>query len=140
MPKKATSRDKALKELKEVLLEERKKIIEHMLKLKTDSNSELGDLAGDEADVASIEISQAALHKLGNRERKLLNKIDHALAKFEDGTYGICELTGEDIPIERLKARPVAQYTVEAKEELERRERGFRGNSSSDDSSFDYNS
>lgn len=137
MPKKSKDREKELLKLKDVLLEERKKLVEHMLRIKSDSDSELGSLAGDSADVASVEISQSSLHKLGNRERGLLSKIDHALAKFEDGTYGICELTGEEIPIERLKARPVAQYTVEAKEELERRERGFRGNSG-DDSSFDY--
>ena len=66
------------------------------------------------------------LHKLGSRDQKLLEKIEYALAKFESDEYGICELTGEDIPFARLKARPVAQYTVEAKEMLERKERGFR--------------
>jgi DnaK suppressor protein len=71
--------------------------------------------------------------KLGSRQRRLLKKIDLALDKMDDGSYGICELTGEPIPVARLKARPVAQYTVEAKEELERRERGYRDRSDDDD-------
>lgn len=117
---------KQLAELKELLIEEKKRILEQLLRRQDDSYSELGDLSGDSADIASLEISQASLHKLGSREQRLLNKIEHALAKFEDDTYGICELTGEDIPFARLKARPVAQYTVEAKEMLERKERGFK--------------
>lgn len=113
-------------ELKELLVTEKKRILEQLLKRQDASASELGDLSGDSADIASLEISQSSLHKLGSREQKLLQKIEHALAKFEDDTYGICELTGEDIPFARLKARPVAQYTVEAKEMLERKERGFK--------------
>ncbi|RMG42647.1 MAG: TraR/DksA family transcriptional regulator [Candidatus Dadabacteria bacterium] len=128
---------KQLEELKQMLLDERKKIIEHLYKLKNESELEISDIGGDNADIATLEISQKAFHKLGSRERKLLKKIDHALAKFENGTYGICELTGEEIPYERLKARPVAQYTVEAKEELERKERGFRDVSDFEDDSFD---
>ncbi len=129
------SRDDELLELKEVLLEERRKIVNHLRDVQNEAHQELGDLSGDSADVASIEISQSARNKLGTRQLKLLNKIDHALSKFEDGTYGICELTGEDIPIARLRARPVAQYTVEAKEELERKERAYRDRGS-DDSDF----
>ena len=137
MTKKKDTREKALLELKEVLEDERKKILNHLFKLKNEASNELTEVSGDSADLASLEMSQAAFSKLGNREQKLLEKIDHALAKFEDDTYGICELTGEDIPIARLKARPVAQYTVEAKEMLERKERGYRpaGDSRDEDSS-----
>lgn len=127
---------KDLKEMKELLLEERRKIMDHLIKLESESSSELGPLAGDPADIASAEISQSAMQKLGIRERKLLKKIDYALQKIEDGTYGICELTGEEIPIERLRVRPVALYTVEAKMELERRERGFRDTSEADEDGF----
>lgn len=119
-------REKELEKLKQTLLLERQKLIEHMMRLQNASTDEIAQLSGDAADIASIEISQAALHKLGSREQKLLKKIDHALKKFENGTYGICEHTGEEIPIPRLQARPVAQYTVEAKTELERRERQFK--------------
>ncbi|MCB0330607.1 MAG: TraR/DksA family transcriptional regulator [Bdellovibrionales bacterium] len=128
---------KQLAELKELLVTEKKRILDQLLKRQDASASELTELSGDSADIASLEISQASLHKLGSREQKLLEKIEHALAKFEDDTYGICELTGEDIPFARLKARPVAQYTVEAKEMLERKERGYRKNEEVD-ASEDY--
>ncbi|MCI5066447.1 TraR/DksA C4-type zinc finger protein [bacterium] len=120
-------------ELKELLVVEKKRILEQLLKRQDASASELNELSGDSADIASLEISQSSLHKLGSREQKLLEKIEHALGKFEDGSYGVCELTGEDIPYARLKARPVAQYTVEAKEMLERKERGFKKIEEGDD-------
>jgi len=123
MAKKEKDREKALLEFKEELLDERAKIVQQLQSIEKNSNADVEQLSGDSVDYASVEISQNALSKLGTRQQRLLTKIDHALAKFEDGTYGICELTGEEIPVERLRARPVAQYTVEAKEELERRER-----------------
>jgi DnaK suppressor protein len=127
--KKAKKREEELLELKEILLAERKKILSHLEEVQIESLGELSQLTGDSADLASVEISQNSMSKLGLRQRRLLSKIDHALEKFEDDTYGICELTGEEIPIARLRARPVAQYTVEAKEELERKERGYRDHS-----------
>ena len=131
--KKAKKREEQLLELKQVLLEEKKKILYHLEEVQHDSLDEISQLSGDPADLASIGISQNSMAKLGSRQRKLITKIDHALKKFEDGSYGICELTGEEIPIARLKARPVAQYTVEAKEELERKELGY-----SDSGEMDY--
>ena len=130
---KKKNREKSLLELKEILVEKKKKLIDHLHKLEGESANDLGAVHGDSADIAAIEITQAALSKLGGREQRLLKKIDHALLKFEDGEYGICELSGEEIPLERLYARPEAQYTVEAKERLERKERGYRGSDSSDD-------
>jgi DnaK suppressor protein len=123
--KEKEDRETALLELKEALVTERKKLFQQLQSIEKSSNADVENLSGDSVDFASVEISQNSLTKLGTRQRKLLKKIDHALAKFEDGTYGICELTGEEIPIARLRARPVAQYTVEAKEELERRERHY---------------
>lgn len=124
--------------LQKMLLMERQQIIQHLHKLENDSNKQISEMKGDDLDIASIEISQAALSKLGGRERKLLNKIDHALAKFEEGTYGVCELTGEEIPLKRLLARPVAQYTVEAKSELEARERRYRDNAAPDEDGVEF--
>ncbi|HMO01655.1 MAG TPA: TraR/DksA family transcriptional regulator [Oligoflexia bacterium] len=129
----AKSRKKELEELKLVLLDKRKKILEDLESLEQSSVESLEEISGDDADHASLEITQKSLTKLGTRQRKLLQKIDHALAKFEDDTYGICELTGEEIPIARLRARPEAQYTVEAKEELERKEKNFGGHSEDED-------
>lgn len=119
--------------LRQLLLDEKRKILEHLLQREEDSDIALAELKGDETDLASIGISQASITKLGDRERKYLNKVEYALKKFEEGTYGVCELTGEEIPIARLMARPVARYTVEAQEELERQEKGFRDADEVDD-------
>ena len=129
---------KQLKELNEKLVAERSRIRRHLAELKGESRSDSDALLGDSADVASVEASQAAIAKLGDREKKLLNLINHALEKMEDddGEYGICEYTGEDIPFKRLQISPWAKYTVEAKEEIERRERGYRKGDSAGD--FDY--
>ena len=109
-----------------MLVEERGKILEHLGRLEESSNSAIEELKGDSTDLASVEISQAALSKLGDRERKYLAKIDYALKKFEEGTYGVCELSGDQIPLKRLLARPVARYTVEAQEEIEAQEKRYR--------------
>jgi DnaK suppressor protein len=61
-----------------------------------------------------------------DRQRKLIAKIDEALARLEDGTYGYCEETGEPIALKRLEARPIATLSVEAQERHERRERIYR--------------
>ena len=61
-----------------------------------------------------------------DRQRKLIAKIDAALTRIEDGTYGFCEETGEPISIKRLEARPIATLSVEAQERHERRERVYR--------------
>lgn len=130
-------RKRDLEKLKKMLLLERQEIIERLLDIEHRSVEELSGLSGDAVDIATLEVSQKSLQKLGTRERNLLKKIDHALAKFETGDYGICELTGEPIPIERLMARPVAQYTVEAKEQLEQQERRYRDKDDADDELFE---
>ncbi len=127
---KEEQRQADLLELKEILIEEKKRIIDHMRRIERDSDSGMNSIGGDEVDLASLELEQRTTARIGKRETKLLKKIDHALKKFgegdDTGDYGICELTGEEIPSARLRARPVAQYTIEAKEELERKEGSFR--------------
>jgi len=61
-----------------------------------------------------------------DRQRKLVSKIDAALARLDDGTYGYCDITGEPIGIRRLEARPIATLSIEAQEMHERREKVFR--------------
>jgi DnaK suppressor protein len=61
-----------------------------------------------------------------DRQRKLIAKIDAALARIDDGTYGYCEETGEPISLRRLEARPIATLSIEAQERHERRERVYR--------------
>lgn len=84
---------------------------------------DIGREVGDEMDEANVEGVASMASKLLEREVRLLNEIDHALAKLEQGTYGLCEGTGEPIGYQRLKLRPWARYSVAYQEELEREER-----------------
>jgi DnaK suppressor protein len=80
----------------------------------------------DIADRASSETDRAIELRARDRQRKLIAKIDAALARIEDGTYGYCEETGEPISIRRLEARPIATLSLEAQERHERNERVYR--------------
>lgn len=116
---------KDLKRFKEILLKRKQEII-----ASADSTKEEGmgfdpDDLPDEVDLASTEAGQSLNLRLRDRERVLLKKINEALAKIEDETYGICIECGEDIGVERLLARPVADFCVRCKEEQEKREKLF---------------
>ncbi len=80
----------------------------------------------DIADRASAETDRAVELRTRDRGRKLIQKIDEALERIEDGTYGYCEETGEPIGLRRLEARPIAMLSLEAQERHERRERIHR--------------
>jgi RNA polymerase-binding transcription factor len=80
----------------------------------------------DIADRATTETERALELRARDRQRKLIAKIDAALARLEEGTYGYCEETGEPISLKRLDARPIATLSVEAQERHERRERVYR--------------
>jgi DnaK suppressor protein len=80
----------------------------------------------DQSDWASAEIQRSFELRTRDRERKLLSKIDAALKRIEDGSYGYCEETQEPIGIKRLEARPIATLSIEAQERHERRERAYR--------------
>lgn len=80
----------------------------------------------DLADRATSEADRALELRARDRQRKLIAKIDAALARIEDGTYGYCEETGEPIGLKRLDARPIATLSLEAQERHERRERIYR--------------
>ncbi|RFB78909.1 RNA polymerase-binding protein DksA [Methylovirgula sp. 4M-Z18] len=80
----------------------------------------------DFADRASSETDRAIELRARDRQRKLIAKIDAALGRIDDGTYGYCEETGEPISLKRLDARPIATLSVEAQERHERRERVYR--------------
>ena len=80
----------------------------------------------DIADRASSETDRAIELRARDRQRKLISKIDAALARIEDGTYGYCEETGEPIALKRLDARPIATLSIEAQERHERREKVYR--------------
>jgi DnaK suppressor protein len=80
----------------------------------------------DMADRASSESDRALELRTRDRQRKLIAKIDAALKRIEDGTYGYCEETGDPIGIARLDARPIATLSLEAQETHERREKVYR--------------
>jgi DnaK suppressor protein len=103
---------------REEILKEAKETLQHL----QDESQNHPDLA----DRASSETDRAIELRARDRQRKLIAKIDEALARIEDGTYGYCEETGEPISIKRLEARPIATLSIEAQERHERRERVYR--------------
>lgn len=132
---------KDLDHFKKLLEDEKRKIHRHLEDLSDSAENELGDTSpsGDSADLASLEMNQASLQKIGKRELYLLKKIDHALKKIEEGTYGECESCGEQIAVARLNARPVAQLCIDCKTEQESMEKRYsnRDSSDGDDGLFD---
>jgi DnaK suppressor protein len=80
----------------------------------------------DMSDWASYETERNFQLRARDRERKLLSKIDEALRRIEEGTYGYCEETQEPIGLRRLEARPIATLSIEAQERHERREKVYR--------------
>jgi DnaK suppressor protein len=103
---------------REDILKEAKETLQHL----QDDNQNHPDLA----DRASSETDRAIELRARDRQRKLISKIDAALQRIEDGTYGFCEETGEPISLKRLEARPIATLSIEAQERHERRERVYR--------------
>jgi DnaK suppressor protein len=83
-------------------------------------------LKPDLTDRASLETERAIELRTRDRERKLISKIDAALGRIEDGSYGFCEETDEPISLKRLEARPIATLSLEAQERHERMERTHR--------------
>lgn len=103
---------------KEDILRESRETLAHL----QDDNNILPDLA----DRASTETDRSLELRTRDRQRKLISKIDSALKRIDDGTYGYCEETGEPISLRRLDARPIATLSIEAQERHERRERVYR--------------
>ena len=78
----------------------------------------------DPADRAALETDRNFLLRVKDRERKLISKVDEALKRIDDGTYGVCELCGESISEKRLEVRPVTTCCIECKKEEEEHEKG----------------
>lgn len=100
------------------LLRESEETLEHL--------QEGGLQEPDLADRASAEMDRALELRTRDRARKLISKIDAALERLSNGTYGYCEETGEPITLRRLEARPIATLSIEAQERHERMERTHR--------------
>ena len=103
---------------KEDILREARETVTH-LQSETENHPDLADRASSETDRA-LEL------RTRDRQRKLIAKIDSALRRIEDGSYGFCEETGEPISLKRLDARPIATLSIEAQERHERREKVYR--------------
>jgi DnaK suppressor protein len=81
--------------------------------------------SADAIDVACNVVSQSLELRTRDRERKLIHKIDEALQRIEDGTYGYCEETGDPISLRRLESRPIVTLSIEAQERHERKEKEY---------------
>src|SRR5512134_2934801 len=102
---------------------------EELLRESSETLSHLQQESLHEADItdrASLETDRFTELRTRDRERKLIAKIDEALRRIEEGTYGFCEETGEPISLKRLEARPIATLSLEAQERHERMERTHR--------------
>lgn len=129
MNKKLTK--KQLDYFKEKLLAEKTRVLEEMDELQQSNlKQSISEAAGENSrysyhlgDVASLSYGREFSMGLAERQQKYLEQIDEALQRIEEGTYGICKVTGEPIAIERLEEVPVAKYSVKGKELLERKRR-----------------
>lgn len=116
---------------KEKLLAEKTRVLEEMDELQQSNlKQSISESAGENSrysyhlgDVASLSYGREFSMGLAERQQKYLEQIDEALQRIDEGTYGICKVTGEPIAIERLEEVPVAKYSVKGKEILERKRR-----------------
>ena len=115
---------KELKKFQELLEDKRKAVLERARQMLAVENMALdtNDLP-DEMDLASSEYLQSFELRLRGREKSLLSKLDLALKKIEDGTFGVCEICEEPIGKKRLEARPETTLCIKCKEDQEREER-----------------
>jgi len=110
----------------------RQKLMSWRSELLEESNGTLSSLQMDNlaepdlADRATRETNRSIELRTRDRERKLISKIDEALRRIDDGSYGFCEETNEPISLRRLEARPIATLSLEAQERHERMERTHR--------------
>ncbi len=114
-----------LKKFKTLLTEKRDEIVKKAKQtLEEDMTLDSNDLP-DEMDLASSEYLQSFTFRLRGREKSFLDKIQKALAKIEDGSFGTCEECGEEISVKRLEARPETTLCIKCKEDQERLEKDF---------------
>jgi DnaK suppressor protein len=109
-----------LKEMKQMLLKMREELLEDVTRAVKEESNHLRFDVGDFYDHASEDRQRELALTLSNRERDKLMLIEQALKRVEEGTYGICEVTGEKIGEERLRVLPFTMLSVEAQEEIER--------------------
>ncbi|MBI2712509.1 MAG: TraR/DksA C4-type zinc finger protein [Bdellovibrio sp.] len=114
---------KTVTRFRKLLLEEKQRIINNSKNALQNELALSPDDLPDETDLAASEINQNLVFKLRDRERQLLSKIDEALARMDEGTFGTCEDCEEPIEPRRLEARPVSTLCIACKERQEHREK-----------------
>jgi len=116
---------KELKRFRDLLLEKKEEILKNAKRtLNEDMTLDQDDLP-DEMDLASSEYLQSFTFRLRGREKTFLKKIERALVKIDEGTFGICEECEEPISIKRLEARPETTLCIRCKEDQERMEKAY---------------
>jgi DnaK suppressor protein len=116
---------KDLKRFKTMLEDSKRQLLQSARKTLVEESSFDTDDLPDEIDLASSEYSQSLVFRLRDREKFLLAKIDKALKRIDDGSFGICEKCEEEISSKRLEARPVTTLCIRCKEEQEQKEKSF---------------
>ena len=114
---------KELKKFQELLEDKRKVVLERARQMLSDGMVLDPNDLPDEMDLASSEYIQSFEFRLRGREKSLLSKLDLALKKIDDGTFGVCEICEEPIGKKRLEARPETTLCIKCKEDQEREER-----------------
>jgi DnaK suppressor protein len=121
----STVNQKDLKKFKKKLEDDKRALLASARKTLTEEAAFDTDDLPDEIDLASSEYTQSMVFRLRDREKFLLKKIDDALTRIENGTYGVCEICEEEISIKRLEARPVTTMCIRCKEEQEKQEKSY---------------
>jgi DnaK suppressor protein len=116
---------KELKRFREMLEEKKEDILRNARKTLNEGMTLDVDDLPDEMDLASSEYLQSFQFRLRGREKTFLKKIDHALAKIDAGTFGVCEECEEPISAKRLEARPETTLCIRCKEDQERNEKAY---------------
>lgn len=112
-----------LEHFRDILLKKRAELIDEAGKTVDEMNVMGKDNFPDPVDRASMESDRSFDLRIRDRERKLIGKVNEALERIEAGTFGICEVCGEEIGEKRLEARPVTTYCIECKQEQEEAEK-----------------
>jgi len=112
-------RQKLIEQLRKNLLEERKQLVQKAMK---DQNIKESSMHGDIVDQSNDYLDRELLMGLAEHDRLRLQEIDEAIKRMDEGTYGICQMSGEEISDERLMALPTAKYTLECQSKLEGRQ------------------
>ena len=116
---------KDLERFRKLLLQEKEQLIEMAEKSYNEEIQFSPDDLADEVDLASAETDKGVMIRLRDRERMKVKKIEKALAKIDDGSFGVCEKCQEEIEVKRLEARPVTDLCIRCKEEQEKIEKSY---------------